>query len=192
MDVKIGKIEKGQDGRTFITLILSNIGNNQIQRESKGESKTIKLGNGMEARINWIGRNNDKQTVTIPLVLSNKSRNTIYLTHIGNASSQDNLGNSYNCHVESGVFNDPNFFINGNISPRDVRQMTKISPETDVAVGFVCSGKGNGPVMSFSKLFGCRSVSDPIRDETISEEQKCKSVFKMNLSFPSISVTDAE
>ena len=192
MEAKISEIAHRQDGSISIILTLSNTGKTQIYSEGEVKNRTIKLNGGMEARINWVGRNSTKESITISLVLSNKGASTIYLAHVGPASAQDNAGNNYDCRLESGLHDDRNFFHDNKVRTESLRPMTKIEPETDSAIGFTCKGKGKGPVMSFSTSFACRNVSDPIKDETVSEEQKTKGAYRMNFSFSSVSVTDAE
>lgn len=192
MEAKVTEVANNPDGSIAITLTLSNTeGKSPIHIEGGSHIPTITLNGGMEAQIDSIGRNEEGDHVAISLILSNNGKNTFYIACIGPTSAQDNAGGDYTCQQITGIYSDGFFFQFQNDQPKKLQQFTQMDPGTSITLNFKMEGKkSKGNVMSFSTLFATRIVSDPIKDETLSTDDKIKGVRTMNVSFPSMPVTE--
>lgn len=168
--------------------------------ESDAQTTTIKLNGGMEARINWVGRNKALTQATVSMTLANKGKNTVHLLLIGPVAAQDNTGGHYRYEKVSGISSCtwasswPDKCLADATKVQLIQSYVQVDPGTDITVNFALRGDrtSKGPVMSFSSVFAARIVSDPIRDTTLSDEQKAKETRSMSVSFSSIAVTDAQ
>ena len=170
------------------------------------QSAPINLNGGLQAQVLSVGRDKTLHHLTASMTLQNKGKNTIYLLLLfgpGNPSADDNTGAGFNYQGSSGVPVCPAFgsipscigvpdIIRGQTPP--LQSWMEIDPDTSAALNFqlYTGQESHGPLASFSCTFAYRVVSDPVRDDTLTEEQKRQRIHVMNLSFPSTTISQEQ
>jgi hypothetical protein len=150
------------------------------------EDRVIKLNGGMEAKVTFVGRSND--TLTVSLILFNRGNNTFYLirNHDNVPSAVDNSGHKYEFQTLDGIGH-----CIGGQQCNDLQRYTQVDPGSTITLNSTFGNHGGkGPVVSFSVALQYRIVSDQIQDGTLNDSQKIKQVRLMNISFPSIMVSE--
>jgi hypothetical protein len=165
----------------------------------------LKLNGGLEAEVLSLGRSADHQFVTISMRISNTGKNTAHLLLVGKEAATDNKGGVYNWRysisglAECGSNNSQPMVCAG--IPRVTNDTvpsqgyTQIDPDKNIVVNFRLRGDSgaasDGSTISFSANVAYR-VSDPVKDDAMSEADKQKQVRMMTLSFPPRVVTDVK
>jgi hypothetical protein len=172
------------------------------------QGDTVKLNGGLEATILQVGRSKDHKYVTVSLRIANKGTSTAYLLLVDRPLATDNTGAAFDQKQNvSGIADCNNYPASGwpnagclgipqkNNTTVPLQSFTTIEPNTGpISVSFRLSsfGPGDGPLISFSANIYLRLVSDPLKDDTLSDAQKYGQFRLMTLSFPPRRVTEAQ
>jgi hypothetical protein len=162
-----------------------------VQTPVCAEDKLIKLNGGMEAKVNFVGlkTDNNNAKLSISLSLFNNGKNTFYLITnraLPHPSVVDNTGAVYNFDKVSGIAS-----CNGS-SCNDLQNFTQIDPGTYITLNFQFykNGKDTGPVISFTTSLQALISTEQMQDGTVSGAQKLKQLRVINISYPSLAVTE--
>jgi hypothetical protein len=173
-----------------------------------GQSQAIHLNGGIQAQLVSVGRDKTFHYLTVSMTLANTGKNTIYLLLLPGVPStgpkaQDNAGSTFVYRSASGIAICPSYdttwcigvptVIQGGTPP--LQSWMELDPNTSpVTLNFQLSTNqdSQGPLASFSCTFASRVVSDPRREDTLTEKQKRDRIHLMNLSFPPTPVTQEQ
>lgn len=161
-------------------------------------SALINVGGGLQARVVSIGRDKSFRNLTVTMTLENKGKDVIYLLLIpeGYRSPRavDNTGVDFRYVNGSGIaaceysvtsqcIGVPD--VVPNITP-PLQAWTELDPgDGPVTLNFdltSTSQESHGPMASFSSLVAYRLVSDPSRDNDLSDKEKRQQIHTRNLS----------
>jgi hypothetical protein len=173
-----------------------------------GQRPPIHLNAGLQAQLVSAGRDKTFHYLTVSMTLANTGKNTIYLLFLPGSSSsgskaQDNAGSTFYYQSASGIAICRNTdtptcigvpaVIQGVTPP--LQSWMELDPNTSpITLNFqlYTLQESHGPLASFSCTLAARVVSDPSRDDTLTEKQKRDRIHLMNLSFPPTPVTQQE
>ncbi|HSZ74005.1 MAG TPA: hypothetical protein VK779_04230 [Rhizomicrobium sp.] len=175
-----------------------------VTSAAKAAPPVVQLNDGLEARLNYIGRSPEQSVLSVSMTLTNKGRSIVYLLLAGDPpAATDNAGGMYRLNGGAGIAECPQMTsnwipdcigtktIDSNTAPLNVYE--QFNPGKSVTLNFELRGSASkGPLASFSALFAYRSVTDPTRDATLTDEQKRKQIQMLNVSFPPTEVTESK
>lgn len=167
-----------------------------------GLPPTVQLNAGLEASIGVVGRNKDRDQVSVSLQLSNKGNDAVQILLVGPAPfAADNSGTTYEFVNFSGAARcssiDP--YQTGPCigRPRSdgytapLEKWTQIDPGTVSTLTFGLGGnRGTGTELGFAATFAYRVVPDPAADHKIAEDERRRQIRTMSISFPAFAIKD--
>jgi len=183
--------------RLALLALLFAAGLCQAPASSAADTAATRLNGGLEATINWAARDQTTGRTAISATIINTGRQIVYLAHIGPILVVDNGGTSYKLPAISGV-TDCSGWGGGeeclkNTLKNDakfVNSLTQIDPNVPITMNFTfASGREPATVVSLATVFVVRFVDDPLRDDTLTDEQKVRQLKRMNVSFPAATIT---
>lgn len=166
---------------------------------------TVKLTAGLEATIIVVGRSKDLRSISATMQIENKGKLPVQIALVGPApNAADNAGATFafstfsgaaQCRdlgvtytracilTDGGVSNSPYYLI-------PLQQFTQIDPGSTTSLTFgLRGGESNGTWLGFSSVFAYRVIADPLKDETLADEERRKQIRTMSISFPSFPIT---
>lgn len=163
----------------------------------------LKLTAGLEASVTIAARQKSGSYISIALQLENKGKATVAIALVGPVPvAVDNAGSSYMMTAFSGATSCRELAvhylpmcllgeeISGYRDPIRLQAMTHIDPGTAVTLTFQLSGRQTtGTLVSFASVFAYRIITDPLKDETLSDAERRRQLRTLSVSFPMFPIT---
>jgi hypothetical protein len=166
---------------------------------TQAQSPPKKFNGGLQAQIVSVGRDKTFNHLTVSITLANQGKNTIYLLLVrgtGTPKAVDNMGADFGYESSSGIAVCPLFeatpwcigkpdIKNGQTPP--LQAWTALDPDTSpITLNFALfvNRESHGHLASFSCTLASRVVSDPARDDTLTDSERREHIHMINISLP--------
>ncbi len=175
--------------------------------KTQAQGQPINLNGGLQAQVVSAGRDKTFKNLTASMTLTNKGKNTVYvllLTGSGYPKAIDNTGTTFLYGSVGGIPVCPSTVEPQCIGVPDVINGTpplqnwlELDPGTSPAtlnfqLFIPYAYESHGSLASLSCTLAYRTVSDPTRDDALTDKQKRQQIHLMNLSFPMTPVFQQE
>jgi hypothetical protein len=185
---------------TVALLLAMNL--SSFSASAHAQQSTTTSAAGLEASVEFIGRDRSGSRLTVNLRIANKSANTVSVLLVGYPLAIDNGGTGYHLDRIGGVMtcsHDVEMCSGRSaLGYVDIDSYTQIDAGTVATVNMTFESdkqgttEGKGPLASVSAILLYRVIRDQAEDERLPDEARRRALRTMNLSIRNHPITQSK